>query len=90
MATGEGLKATKAVWAGVLGFIGPGLAVLIPQVAPGGDGIQSRELVWAALLSLAFAAGGGSTVWAVENRPKVPEKPVVGFPPGPPTDDEIS
>lgn len=73
MATGDTLKSTKAVWAAVLGFIGPGLAVLIPQVAPGGDGIQSRELVWALLLSLAFAGGGGAAVWKVENKPKTPD-----------------
>lgn len=70
MATGDGLKATKAVWAAALGFVGPGLAVLIPQVAPGGDGIQGREIVWALLLSLAFAGGGGATVFAVENKRK--------------------
>lgn len=72
MATGDGLKATKAIWAGVLGFIGPGVAVLIPQVAPGGDGIQGRELVWGLLLSLAFAGGGGYGIYRVENKPKDP------------------
>jgi hypothetical protein len=70
MATGDNLKNTKAVLAAVLGFFGPGLAVLVPEVAPGGDGIQGRELLWAGLLSLAFAAGGGIAVQRVENKPK--------------------
>lgn len=70
MATGDNLKSTKAIWAAVLGFVGPGAGVLLPQVAPGGDGIQQNELLWALLLCVVFAAGGGVTVQRVENRPK--------------------
>lgn len=70
MATGDNLKSTKAVYAAILGFIGPGAGVLLPQVAPGGDGIQRNELLWALLLCVVFAAGGGGLVQRIENKPK--------------------
>lgn len=70
MATGDGLKNTKAIYAGVIGFIAPGAGVLLPQVMPGGDGVQSNEWLWALLLCVVFAAGGGYAVQRVENKPK--------------------
>lgn len=70
--TGQHVEVTigkaKAVAAAVLGFVGPGVAVLIPQVAPGGDGISGRELIWAGLLCLGFGAAGGGLVYATENK----------------------
>jgi hypothetical protein len=62
----------KAIWATVLGFLAPGAGALIPQVAPGGDGIQSNELIWAALLCVVFGAGTGGAVYAVKNKPTQP------------------
>lgn len=95
MATGEGLKSTKAyaaaAWGAAVGFVAPGVTYLLTV---DGNGLTGQEWLHAVLISLAFAGGGalgaGSTVYAVENRPKVPATPIVGFPPGPPTDDEIS
>ena len=70
MATGDNLKNTKAIYAGVVGLIAPGAGVLLPQVMPGGDGIQRNELLWALLLCVVFAAGGAGVVQRVENKPK--------------------
>jgi hypothetical protein len=79
MATGENLTAAKAkaaaAWTALLLFLAPGLAVLVPEVAPGGNGISGQELLWALLLSLLAAAGGGAAVGTVvyhtENKPRI-------------------
>ena len=67
MATGDGLKSTKAIVAGVLGFIAPGAAYL---AGVSSDGVSSSEL----LTALLFCVGGGvvlgGVVQRVENKPK--------------------
>ena len=67
MATGDSLKSTKAIVAGVLGFIAPGAAYL---AGVSSDGVSSQEL----LTALLFCVGGGvvlgGVVQRVENKPK--------------------
>lgn len=64
----------KAVWAGVLGFVAPGVGVLLPEVAPGGDGVQAREWLWALGLSILFAAGGSTAVYRANNKATAVDK----------------
>lgn len=67
MATGDNLKNTKAIAAGVLGFIAPGAAYL---AGVSSDGVSSQE--W--LTALLWCVGGGvvlgGVVRQVENKPK--------------------
>jgi predicted phage tail protein len=68
MATGDGLKNTKAIVAGVLGFIAPGAAYL---AGVAGDGLSSQELITALLICIGGGAVLGGVVQRVENKPKV-------------------
>ncbi len=67
MATGDGLKSTKAIAAGILGFLAPGAAYL---AGVSSDGVSQGELVTA----LCFCVGGGvvlgGVVQRLENKPK--------------------
>lgn len=69
MATGDGLKNTKAIYAAVVGFLAPGAAYL---AGVAGDGVSSSELI----VALCFCVGGGAlaggVVQRVENKPKAP------------------
>lgn len=64
----------KAIWAAVLGFVGPGAGILLNEARPGGDGIQQSDLLYAGLFCVVFAAGGGITVYQAQNKPKVVDK----------------
>lgn len=78
MATGDGLKATKAKVAGLVaaafGFAAPGVTYLLTVDQ---DGISGREWQHAALIAVAFAAGAGGAAggltYAVENKRKSEE-----------------
>lgn len=67
MATGDGLKNTKAIYAAVIGFLAPGAAYL---AGVAGNGVSSSELI----VALCFCVGGGvvtgGVVHQVENKPK--------------------
>lgn len=67
MATGDGLKNTKAIAAAVLGFIAPGAAYL---AGVSSDGVSTQEWITA----LCFCVGGGAVIGGVvqrvENKPK--------------------
>lgn len=67
MATGDGLKNTKAIYAGAMGFLAPGAAYL---AGVSSDGVSQGELITA----LCFCIGGGvivgGVVQRVENKPK--------------------
>jgi predicted phage tail protein len=67
MATGDNLKSTKAIVAGVLGFIAPGAAYL---AGVSGDGVSSSELVTALLFCVGGGVVLGGVVQRVENKPK--------------------
>lgn len=69
----------KAIAAAVLGFIAPGVGLLVAEQK--GDGIQSGDLLLALLLCIGGSAAIGGTVYAVRNRPI--EKPL------PPADDDL-
>jgi hypothetical protein len=66
-ATGDGLKSTKAVYAGVVGFLAPGAGYL---AGVAGDGVTSNELI----IALCFCIGGGAVAgygtYQIENKPK--------------------
>jgi hypothetical protein len=68
MATGDNLKNTKAIAAGVLGFIAPGAAYL---AGVSSDGLSSGELITALLICIGGGAVIGGVVQRVENKPKV-------------------
>lgn len=61
------MKAAKAVWAGVIGFVAPGAGILLVEVA--GDGIQAGDLWKALLVSVITAAPASIAVYQVENKP---------------------
>ena len=66
----------KAIWAGVMGFISPGVTYMLAQVLPGGDGVIAGNDWWiAGLFCLAGATVAAVPVAAVTNRPKVRELP---------------
>ena len=67
MATGDPLKASKAIVAAVLGFLAPG-ALYLTGVAD--DGITSTEWIIGALYCVAAGALLGGAVYKVENKPK--------------------
>lgn len=67
MATGDGLKSTKAIAAAVLGFIAPGAAYL---AGVSSDGVSSHEWVTALLICVGGGALSGITVQRLENKPK--------------------
>lgn len=67
MATGDGLKNTKAIAAAVLGFIAPGAAYL---AGVSSDGVSSSEWVTALLICVGGGAVLGGSVYQVENKPK--------------------
>jgi len=58
----------KAVWAAVLGFVGPGVAYMTAQVIDGGNGVQGNDWLVAGLLCLGGAVAGGITVYHAENK----------------------
>ncbi|GAA1550022.1 hypothetical protein GCM10009804_03260 [Kribbella hippodromi] len=70
MATGDGLKSTKAVVAAVLGFIAPGAGYL---AGVSSDGVSANE--W--IVALCFCIGGsavvGGSVYQFENKAKSTE-----------------
>lgn len=74
-ATGDRLKATKAIYAGIVGFIAPGVAMLTNELLPGGDGIQGRDLLLALFLCVGFAGAAGGGTFAIENKPKAVDAP---------------
>lgn len=67
MATGDNLKATKAVVATVLGFLAPGATYLL---GVDGDGISGGEWLRAGLFCVLGAVVIGGSVYGVENKPK--------------------
>lgn len=67
MATGDNLKATKAIAAAVLGFIAPGAGYL---AGVAGDGTSTNELVVALCFCVGGAVAFGGVVHQVENKPK--------------------
>ena len=67
MATGDNLKATKAVVAAALGFVAPGAAYL---AGVSSDGVSSSEWITALLICVGGSAVLGLTVHQVENKPK--------------------
>ena len=67
MASGDDLKNTKAIAAGVLGFIAPGAAYL---AGVSSDGLSTHELITALLICIGGGAVLGLTVQRVENKPK--------------------
>lgn len=67
MATGDGLKNTKAIVAAVLGFLAPGAGYL---AGVSGDGVSTGELVTALCFCVAGGAVIGGVVQRVENKPK--------------------
>ena len=67
MATGDNLKATKAVAAAVLGFIAPGAAYL---AGVSSDGVSTNEWLTALLICTGGGAVLGGVVHQVENKPK--------------------
>jgi hypothetical protein len=67
MATGDNLKNTKAIVAGVLGFIAPGAAYL---AGVSSDGVSSQEWFTALLICVGGGAVLGGVVHQVENKPK--------------------
>lgn len=67
MATGDNLKATKAIAAAVLGFIAPGAGYL---AGVAGDGISQQEWVTAVLICIGGGAVIGGVVHQIENKPK--------------------
>ena len=64
----------KAYAAALFGFVAPGASILLNELRPGGDGIQSGDLWFAGLSCIVFAAGAGGTVWAVRNKATVVDK----------------
>lgn len=68
-APGDHLSAAKAIWGAVAGALAPGAAFLI---ASSGDGVTGAEWLVAGLLVITGGAAVGSTVYAVENKPKTP------------------
>lgn len=69
MATGDGLKNTKAIVAAVLGFIAPGAGYL---AGVSGDGVSTSEWITALCFCVAGGAVVGGAVQRVENKPKEP------------------
>lgn len=69
MATGDGLKNTKAVAAAVIGFLAPGASYLIGVSS---DGISGQEWLTAALTSVVTAGVSFGVVQQIENKPKTP------------------
>lgn len=67
MATGDDLKATKAVAAAVLGFIAPGAAYL---AGVSSDGVSQQEWITAVLICIGGSVVVGGVVHQVENKPK--------------------
>lgn len=67
MATGDNLKNTKAIAAGILGFLAPGAAYLAGVAS---DGVSSQELVTALLWCIGGGVVLGGVVHRVENKPK--------------------
>ena len=67
MATGDNLKNTKAIAAGVLGFVAPGAAYL---AGVSSDGVSSQEWITALLICVGGGAIVGGVVQRVENKPK--------------------
>lgn len=67
MATGDNLKATKAIAAAALGFVAPGAAYL---AGVSSDGVSSNELLTALLICVGGGAVIGGVVHQVENKPK--------------------
>ena len=67
MATGDGLKSTKAIAAAVLGFVAPGAAYL---AGVSSDGVSSNEWLTAGLICVGGAAVIGGVVQRIENKPK--------------------
>lgn len=67
MATGDGLKNTKAIAAAVLGFLAPGAAYL---VGVSRDGVSGSEWLTAGLICVGGGAVLGGVVHQVENKPK--------------------
>ena len=67
MATGDNLKNTKAIVAGVLGFVAPGAAYL---AGVSSDGVSSQEWITALLICVGGGAILGGAVQRVENKPK--------------------
>lgn len=65
--TGAGLKATKAIYAGAIGFLAPG-ATYLAGVAS--DGVSSSELIIALCFCIAGGAVLGGGTFAIENKPK--------------------
>lgn len=66
-ATGDNLKATKAIYAAVVGFLAPGAAYL---AGVAGDGVSANELVIAACICVGGSAVLGLGVRQIENKPK--------------------
>lgn len=66
-ATGEGLKATKAVYAGVIGFLAPGAAYL---AGVAGNGVTREELIIALCFCVGGSAVAGYGTYQIENKPK--------------------
>lgn len=69
MATGDGLKNTKAVAAALIGFLAPGASYLIGVSS---DGISGQEWLTAALTSVVTAGVSFGVVQQIENKPKTP------------------
>lgn len=69
MATGDNLKATKAVVAAVIGFLAPGASYLIGVSS---DGVSGQEWLVAGLTSIVTSAVSFGVVHQLENKPKDP------------------
>lgn len=73
MATGDGLKSTKAIAAAALGFVAPGASIIIFSVtdgSAGGSTITTGEWITAICTCIVTAGSSGLAVRQIENRPK--------------------
>lgn len=67
MATGDGLKNTKAIAAAALGFLAPGASYLLGVDS---DGVSGTEWLHAGILCVAGGLIIGGVVQRLENKPK--------------------
>ena len=73
MATGDALKNTKALAAGIVGFVAPGASFLIYAVtdqSAGSTVITTGEWITAGCMCLVTAGAAAVTVQRVENKAK--------------------
>lgn len=67
MATGDGLKNTKAIAAAVIGFLAPGASYLIGVSS---DGVSGHEWLIAGLTMVITSGVSYGVVQQLENKPK--------------------